>query len=203
VALVRQVTGARALNTQLRPRASWHGWALSLCALLVISLPVGAVAPASEYRIKAVFLFNFAQFVEWPPDAFADSGKPFVIGILGKDPFGAELDSVVQGETVAQRPLVIERYHSIVDLRDCNILYIARAEMDHLAEVLTALKGRSILTVSDADGDDQTGVMIRLVNRSDHIRLQIDVGAARAGRLTISSKLLRPAEIVGGAEGQP
>jgi hypothetical protein len=180
--------------------ACWHGWAapVVLCVLLSVALPAWAGVPPAEYRVKAVFLFNFAQFVDWPPDAFTDPGQPFVIGILGKDPFGAELDSVVRGETVAQRALVVERYDNIAQLHNCNILYIARSEIGHLSQVLSALAGRSILTVSDADGDEQTGVMIRLVNRSNHVRLQIDVGAAKAGHLTISSKLLRPAEIVGG-----
>jgi hypothetical protein len=180
-----------------------HGWAapVVLCVLLSVALPVWPAVPLAEYRVKAVFLFNFAQFVDWPPDAFTDPGQPFVIGILGKDPFGAELDAVVRGETVAQRSLVVERYDNIAQLHNCHILYIARSEIGHLPQILSALGGRSILTVSDADGDEQTGVMIRLVNRSNHVRLQIDVGAARAGHLTISSKLLRPAEIVGGPAG--
>ncbi|MBS0416151.1 MAG: YfiR family protein [Proteobacteria bacterium] len=177
-----------------------RAWCVALCLLWVVGLAVGAVAPG-EYRVKAVFLFNFAQFVDWPADAFTDAAQPFVIGVLGKDPFGPELDAVVRGEKVSQRPLVVERYYNIADLHSCNILYIARSEMGHLPQILAALKGRSILTVSDADGDDQTGVMIRLVNRSNRVGLQIDVGAAKAGHLTISSKLLRPAEIVGSPEG--
>jgi len=174
------------------------GWVLSACILLLLmSCPVrGEVAP-SEYRVKAVFLFNFAQFVEWPPESFKDASKPFVIGILGADPFEGELDAVVRGETVAKRPFVIERYHDVSDLQNCNILYISRPQIGHLPQILSALKGRSVLTVSDADRADQAGVMIRLINQNNRIRMQIDVGAARAGKLTISSKLLRPAEIVG------
>jgi len=158
-------------------------------------------AAPTEYRVKAVFLFNFAQFVEWPSSAYKSAATPFVIGILGEDPFGSDLDAIVRGEHVEQHPMVVERYHSIDEVRDCNILYIARSEIAHLPAILTALKGRSVLTVSDADTADPGGIMIRLVNRSSHIRLQIDVAAAKAGNLTISSKLLRPAEIVGGQEG--
>jgi hypothetical protein len=174
---------------------------VALGVLLFVGLSISAAVAPAEYRVKAVFLFNFAQFVDWPPDAFTDPGQPFVIGVLGKDPFGADLDAVVHGETVAHRPLVVERYDTIADLHNCHILYIARSEIGHLPQILTALEGRSILTVSDADGDIQTGVMIRLVNRSNRVGLRIDVGAAKAGHLTISSKLLRPAEIVGSPEG--
>ncbi len=173
------------------------GVAPRLMALLLITASCWAAAP-SEYQVKAVFLFNFAQFVEWPPRAFADPRTPFVIGILGKDPFGPDLDAVVRGEAIDNRPLVIERYRSIDEFHNCNILFIGRTEMAQFPRILEALKGRSILTVTDAEEGDPRGVMIRLVTRSNHIRLRIDVGAAKAGNLLISSKLLRPAEIVGG-----
>ncbi len=74
---------------------------------------------------------------------------------------------------------MVQRYDNVTDLQNCHILYISRSEIGHLPEILSALEGRSVLTVSDADGDDQRGVMIRLVNRSSRIGLQIDVGAAR------------------------
>jgi hypothetical protein len=179
------------LSVHTSPARPW------LIALLLIAAPCWAAAP-SEYQVKAVFLFNFAQFVQWPARAFPDPASPFVIGILGKDPFGAELEAVVRGETVGGRPLVIERYRAIGEVRNCNILFIGRTEMGELPHILEVLRGRSILTVTDAQDGDPSGVMIQLVNRSNRIRLRIDVGAARAGNLVISSKLLRPAEIVGG-----
>jgi hypothetical protein len=173
-------------------------------ACLVVMLLIAGTccaSPPSEYQIKAVFLFNFAQFVEWPVSAFPDPQTPFVIGVLGRDPFGAELDAVVRGETIDKRSLVIERYHDIDELKHCNILFIGRPQLRELPRILAALKGRSILTVSDGDEEEQSGVMIRLVTRSNRIRLRIDVGAAKAGNLVISSKLLRPAEIVDGGKG--
>ncbi len=182
-----------------RPNSAHAAVRLGLL-LLWMSAACWGAAP-SEYRVKAVFLFNFAQFVEWPPGAYKGPATPFVIGILGEDPFGSDLDSIVRGERIDQHPMVVERYRAIDEVHDCNILYISRTEIVHLPAILAALKGRSVLTVSDVEPADLSGVMIRLVNRSSHIRLQIDVGAAKAGNLTISSKLLRPAEIVGGQEG--
>jgi len=183
-----------------RPHAARAAVPIGLVILLLLSTGCWGAAQ-SEYRVKAVFLFNFAQFVEWPPTAYQSPATPFVIGILGEDPFGPDLDAIVHGERVDQHPMVVERFRSVDEVHDCNILYIARTEIPRLPTILTALKGRSVLTVSDAEQSDQSGVMIRLVNRNSRIRLQIDVGAAKAGNLTISSKLLRPAEIVGGQEG--
>ena len=173
------------------------------CALLTFGTAAPAAAAPSEYQVKAVFLFNFTQFVDWPAGAFASPEAPFVIGILGKDPFGSQLDEVVHGETVNNRPLIVERYRSLEEIQRCNILFIGHTDVVNLQGILAALKGRSILTVSDADEPDteQRGVMIRMVTQSNRIRLRIDVNAAKAGNLTISSKLLRPAEIVGAGEG--
>jgi hypothetical protein len=177
------------------PRGLWR-W---VGVLAIAAGLAGASAPVSEYQVKAVFLFNFAQFVEWPTSAFPHPNTPFVIGVLGVDPFGANLDEVVRGERINQRPLTVARYRDVAQVRDCQILFIPAAELSHLDEILATLKGRSILTVTDANEPAQRGVMIALVTQDSRIRLRIDLQAAKAGNLTISSKLLRPAEIVGAA----
>jgi uncharacterized protein DUF4154 len=153
-------------------------------------------AAPREYQLKAVFLFNFAQFVEWPPQAFADAQTPLVIGVLGRDPFGAYLDETVRGERVNNRSLVVQRYGRVEDIDTCHILFISRSEGDRLEEILARLRGRSILTVADAEGFALPGVMIRLVTVENKIRLRINLEVAQAANLRISSKLLRAAEIV-------
>lgn len=169
----------------------------ALALLLFAGAALGVGGPVSEYQLKAVFLFNFAQFIEWPPAALPPANAPFVIGVLGRDPFGGELDDVVRAESVKQHPLAVERYRNVTEVRDCQILFIAASELAHLDTVLAALKGRSILTVTDADAAAPSGVMIELVRQENRIKLRIDLQAAKESNLTISSKLLRPAEIVG------
>ena len=87
--------------------------AAALLALVGGARPRAGAAAPTEYQVKAVFLFNFSQFVDWPPASFADGRSPLVIGVLGRDPFGATLDEIVRGETVNGRPLVVRRYESI------------------------------------------------------------------------------------------
>ena len=166
--------------------------------LALVAAPGGAQAPPAptEYQVKAVFLFNFSQFVDWPPASFADSRSPIVIGVLGRDPFGAALDEIVRGETVNGRPLVVRRYESIVQVADCHILFVERSQDRNLNLILAALKGRSVLTVGDSDGFTGHGGIIRFVTVGNKIRLQVNLAAAQEAKLTISSKLLRPAQIV-------
>ncbi len=149
-----------------------------------------------EYQVKAVFLFRFAQFVEWPPTAFPEAQTPLVIGVLGQDPFGTYLDEIVQGETVNNHPLAVQRYASVEEITTCHILFISRSEEDRLEQVLVGLKGRDILTVGDADRFSVRGGIIRFVTEQGRIRLRINLKAAEAANLKLSSKLLRPAEIV-------
>jgi len=150
----------------------------------------------TEYQLKAVFLFNFAQFVDWPQESFPEAQTPLVIGVLGEDPFGTYLDDIVSGETVNNRQLEIQRYRRVDEMKTCHILFISQSESKRLEQIVAALKGRSVLTVSDSVGFTRSGGMIRFVTERNKLRLRINLEAATAANLTISSKLLRPAEIV-------
>ncbi|HYL20577.1 MAG TPA: YfiR family protein [Gemmatimonadales bacterium] len=183
-----------------KPLAAWGvpvAWVLgSALGLLPGSGLAAQAARPSEYQVKAVFLFNFAQFVDWPPEAIADSQAPFVIGILGGDPFGDLLDATVRGEHRGRQSFVVRRYQRIEDVKTCDILFISRPDADRLQGVLTDLKDRPILTVSDADGFAEHGGMIGFVTDRNRIRVKINLAVAQSAHLTISSKLLRVAEII-------
>ncbi len=148
-----------------------------------------------EYDIEAVFLLNFARFVEWP--APVQSDKPLVIGVIGKDPFGDRLDKVVRGENVNGRALVVKRIQRVSEAADCDLLFISKSEKAELGKILEQIKGRPVFTVSDIPEFAETGGMIGLVRDEDKIRLHINVGASKkAANFTISAKLLRLAQIV-------
>lgn len=174
--------------------ASWLILALLLAGGPALS---AQTATPREYQIKAVFLLNFAQFVEWPAGAWAHPAAPFVIGVLGEDPFGRFLDETVQGERANHRPIVVRRYRRVEEIADCHILYISRSESARLGEIIARLTGRSILTVGDVERFALNGGMIRFLTENNRTRFRINVEAARAAHLAISSKLLRPAEIIG------
>lgn len=149
-----------------------------------------------EFQVKAAFLFNFTQFVEWPPGALPEPGSSLVIGILGENPFDNYLQAVVSGEVVNGHPLAIQRYQNADEIKTCHILFINIHETSRLAEVLTELKGRSILTVSDASNFIRLGGMVTFITRDNKIRLRINPERAKDAGLKVSSKLLRVAEIV-------
>lgn len=174
----------------------WIAWWIGLA----LFCPVVKAAPetasiSAEYQVKAVFLFNFAQFVEWPPRAFQKSNAPLIIAVLGEDPFGTYLDDLVRGEKVGDRPLLVRRYRHGDEPGDCHILFICRSESRDIDKLLAQLHDRSVLTVSDADTFTRQGGMVRFVTENGKIHMKINVEAAKACNLTISSKILRPGTI--------
>jgi hypothetical protein len=169
-------------------------FAASLLACCVI-LFSAQTQIAREYQVKAVFLFNFAQFVEWPASSFQET-KTIVIGVLGEDPFGPYLDEAVRGEEVNGHPLIVQRYRNVDEIKACHILFISTAEAQQLKQVFASLKSRSILTVSDADNFTKQGGMIRFITEDRKTRIRINLSATKDADLTISSKLLRLAEVV-------
>lgn len=182
-----------------RTGTKYAAWWLALAFVAAVAGPQRAAAqtaPSPEHQVEAVFLYHFTRFVTWPPRAFGDAQAPLVVGVLGDDPFGAYLDDVLRGESVNGVPLAARRFRRIDDVGPCLILFVSREGAGRLDAILPHLEGRPVLTVSDAEGFARAGGMVEFVREQGKIGLRINVDAARAAGLTISSKLLRLAEIV-------
>lgn len=150
---------------------------------------------ADGYQIKAVFLYNFTQFIEFPNNSFSSNNSPFIIGIYGKDPFGSYLQEVIEGEQSNGHPIVIQYYNSIEEIQNCHILFLPKSESENLQTILMNVSGRNILTVSDApDFLNQEG-MIAFFNRNNKIQIGVNLKSVKSTKLIISSKLLRVVEI--------
>jgi hypothetical protein len=152
---------------------------------------------AREYQIKAIFLFNFVQFVTWPAAAFPGPHTPITIGILGNDPFGPFLEEAVRGEVIDGRSLTIKRFQVIGEVSDSQVLFVSKSEAGRLRQILAALQGTSILTVGETEAFARQGGMINFITVDNKVRYEINVAAAKRANLDISSKLLRLAKIVG------
>lgn len=155
-----------------------------------------AQGPTREYQLKAVFLYNFTQFIDWPASAFENDQSPLVIGVMGENPFGSYLVQTVSGEKIKGHPIVVQYFKNESEIRACHILFINLPETNKPEQVLEAVQGKNILTVSDHADFIKQGGMIKFVTNNNKIKLQINIEACRKTRMVISSKLLRLAEIV-------
>jgi hypothetical protein len=167
-----------------------------LAAVLGLAWSCAAASTPTDYQVKAVFLFNFAQFVEWPSAAFTNETSPIIIGILGEDPFGSILDETVKGEAVRGRHIVVKRLALEDDPKACHILFISRSEKDRVNALLEGLKHAPVLTVGEVDTFCERGGMINFVRQDQNIRLEANRAGAEDAGLKISSRLLTLARLV-------
>lgn len=159
----------------------------------------GAMA-TSEYQLKAVFLFNFAQFVEWPPHAFAAENDPLGICVVGPDPFGNELEAVMEGEQISGRPIALRRFERAADMEGCHLVFVGRTAEGEMRNALARVQGEPVLTVGETEEFIANGGMIRFFTEQNRVRLQINPDAADEAHLRVSSKLLRSSQIVAKVE---
>jgi hypothetical protein len=140
---------------------------------------------ATEFQVKAAFLYNIANFVTWPKPI----GDRFRLCVIGSNPFAEQLDPLI-GRSVHESILVIDQYDSTDDLHDCHLAYISPSLQPNLAQVLARLAGQPILTVSDITAFTDAGGMIELKVLDNHVRFDVNTEAADTAGLSISSKLL-------------
>lgn len=166
---------------------------LLLAAILVAQAPVAAFAEnISEYTIKAGFIYNFARFTQWPDD----TGE-LKVCIYGRDPFGINIDKL-NGKQSNGRTIKVVRTRLISEVRTCHIAFLNIIPPErHLFErALKKLDGSNVLTVSDADGVIDFGVMIGLRIDNDKVAFDINHTMAQASNIEISAKILRLAREV-------
>lgn len=164
---------------------------ITACAGIVVALAAGVPAhAASEYALKAAYLYKFAAFVEWPRSSFPAPSSPLNLCIVGFDPFGDYLDRAIAGQRIGERPIVARRLERAHPDADCHIAYVAGSRAESVAEGLAALRGSPILTVTDQSMGSPRGA-IHFVVKDQRVRFHINDEAAEQNQLSISSKLLR------------
>ena len=179
--------------------------AIAILPILLAALSLNAqnTTGSAEYLIKAGFIYNFANLVQWPSSSFAQPDSPIVIVILGEDHFGTTLDRALDGKKVNARSFVIKRAKSISELqrtlgpqKDCQILYVSSSEMPHLSDAIQMLKGVPVLTIGETPGFARNGGIINLILEDNKVRFEVNVAAAKEADLNISSRLLALARII-------
>ncbi len=157
-------------------------------ALMGVMTLRGQDSKPSEYRVKAVFLYNFGRFVGWPAAAKGDS---FTVCVLGEDPFGPALDATVAGETIDHAHVVAKRISKPQDAASCRIPFISSSADGQLKEILAELDRASVLTVSDAPQFARRGGMVQFILDGNKVRFEVNLQAAERVGLNLSSELLK------------
>ena len=165
---------------------------LAAAGLLGVSCLAAQATP--EYQAKVVLMDKLTRFVDWP--AGGDPGRAFVLAVMGRTPFGDELDNYFAARALKNRAVVIRYPHQISELGPCDLLFICASERPRLAAILDQVKGRPILTVADAEGFAQAGVMVGLVRTDARITFEVNLGSTRESGLRMAPGFLQLAHIM-------
>jgi hypothetical protein len=180
------------------PRARDRHWTAAasvagVLTFLLLAAPIRsalAIEVAQEYSVKAAFLVSFSEFIEWPPES-ATAAPPIIIGVLGRDPFGPALDSIVATKNAADPRFVVRRYPRVEEVEACHILFIGPRDEKSVREAIRALGGRPTLTVGETEVFGKCGGMINFYVEDDRVRFEINPEPAEQANLKISAKLMR------------
>lgn len=148
-----------------------------------------------EDKIKAAFLYNFAKFVEWPAERFSSETAPIVIGILGDDRFGAELENIVQDRKANGRDVAVVKLHSISEADGAHILFVSAGEEKKYSGS-QAVRRPGVLTVGESETFEAAGGVVTFTVPDDKVRFKINLDAANCSGLRISAQLQKLATVV-------
>lgn len=160
---------------------------LPLAAAALIAGP--ARAEPTDMAVKAAFLPRFARYVTWPPAAMPKGSDPFVLCIIGSDPFGGAVDAAARSQTIDGRRIAVRRMESASGADDCQIAFLGGSRGQPTGQLIAALGRKPILTVTDASNSPQRGI-IQFALVGGRVRFFIDQSAAEQRGLSISSRLL-------------
>lgn len=173
--------------------------ALQVLAVLCVAAASNQKAPG-EHEVIAAFLLNFTKFVEWPAESHPEPASPFVVGVIGKDPFGEILDRTLAGQKVAGRPFAVRRFDGPEGTSACHILFVVPCEPERLEAILAGLRSKPVLTVSNMPEFASIGGTIGFTTEGGRMRFELNPAELERSRLKASSKLLKLARIVGGKQ---
>ena len=169
-----------------------------IALVLLVSLCADSASAAGsdlELKVKSAFLYNFARFVIWPAQKFANASSPFQVCVLEPDPFGAILDDTLRGKLVDKHPIVVSRSSNIEELKSCHIVYAAATEPTSVEGAFASLAGAGVMTVHESDRPLSAGV-VRFFLDERKVRFEINATAAAREKLQLSPKLQSLAIIV-------
>jgi hypothetical protein len=201
---MRHVHGTDSVRCTLPDQGTWRvlgrrPWLTAVAiAWGLLAIP-GALAQSprpTDYDVKAVYLYNFGRFVEWPGKVEATQGGSFTVCVLGQDPFGPSLDTTLAGETIGGKTVIAKRISSAQESGNCQILFLSLTEGSRLNKIMADLDKKAVLTVSDMPQFVKSGGMIQFVLEGKKVRFEVNLTATQHAGLTLSSELLKVASVV-------
>lgn len=157
-----------------------------------VAQPAEDVTTSNEYTVKAVFLYSFGRYTDWPKKTFTKPSKPFVIGVVGESSLGRPLREIALQKRIHDRRIVVRQFASPDALKQpCQILFISRAvPLDQQKALLKKMQGAATLVVGETPGFAEMGGAVNFFDEDERIQFEINIEAVRRAQLRMDAQLL-------------
>jgi hypothetical protein len=159
-------------------------------AALLFGVRAEAQSAMSESQVKAMFVYNFLKFVEWPADTSVGAKDPFVVIIIGEGATADATEQFLESKMIGARPLVVRRIRWDQSLAGARAAFVLERDAKKLHRVLDAAASAGVLTIGEGESFTARGGVIGLLVEDRRVRFDVDTSAAQNAGLRISSKLL-------------
>ncbi len=193
--------------TSIQQQFAMNGCVLMIALILGVAIPVQGQEDLSqpvsvqvtpkEQKVKAAYIYNFSRYFEWPETSFEGEADPFVIGVLGNDPLGNQLDRLALKKSVRNRKIVVLRFAEVKDYEECQMLFVTRSVSDEQFQMaLEQANTDHVLVVSEKPPETRKGSSVQIfIDQTGKVGFEIDVGVVSARSLHVSAKLLKLASV--------
>jgi hypothetical protein len=163
----------------------------------LFSTAIGYSQVTEEYTAKASLLERFTRFVDWPNEIKGDqSSEPFVVSVIGRSPFGDNLEKTFQGMKIKNRRVEIRYIDDVEEINGAHLLFITKSKRNELSKIIEYTKNREILTVGDTEGYAEAGVLINILIEKNKMKFEIKLSSVSLSGLEFDPFFLDNATII-------
>lgn len=164
-----------------------------LCLICTASLAWGEDSSISkEYQLKAALIYSFTKYIDWPPSRFASPDSPLVIGVIGQNPFGDELEKIVEGRRVNGRGFIVKPIYSSKEIASVHVLFVPAGEEPRVVgDSMDLIQAPGVLTVGETEQFTVLGGIITFVTAGDKVHFEVNRESANRGGVSIGQQLLK------------
>ena len=170
-----------------------HRWSVRLAAAAVIVLCHGSAASqeVSPLRLKAFLIWNIAKLTSWPPNTIPPD-EPFTVCVLGNAVVADVLQETAKQRRLTERRVVVWHSKSVEEPpAACQVLFVSGMTSAQLSSILSGVRDRPVLSISDIDGSGDLGVIVQFVYEGGQLAYRVGLNSAKRARLQLSAPVLR------------
>jgi hypothetical protein len=171
-------------------------------ATLLFGVRAAAQSPMDESQVKAMFVYNFLKFVEWPAESIRTK-DPFIVLIIGDGTTADATERFLESKTIGERPVIVRRAMWDQSLAGARAAFVVERDPKKLHLILEAAAAAGVLTIGEGESFATHGGVIGLLVENRKVRFDVDTTAAQVAGLRVSSKLLALTRVVHSSADRP